>query len=96
MIVRLVKLEIKVQHIEDFRQLTENEKTGILNFKGCSHLEIFQDTSNPHLFFTLSHWDSQDALDQYRKSDFFRGNWEKVKQWFSHKPEAWSLTTPGN
>jgi len=94
MIIRFVKLEILPHHIDDFKQLTANEKPDILASKGCSHLEILQDVSNPSIFFTVSHWDSESALDTYRESDFFRGNWKRVKKWFSNKPEAWSLTYP--
>lgn len=91
MIVRFVKLKIQNQHIQHFKDLTAREKADILNFGGCSHLEVLQDVSNPSTFFTVSHWNSEDALNLYRNSDFFQGNWKIVKQWFSGKPEAWSL-----
>ena len=94
MIIRFVKLEILANHIDDFKQLTKNEKSDILAFNGCSHLEILQDISNPSIFFTRSHWESENALNHYRESDFFRGNWSQVKAWFSAKPEAWSLSYP--
>ncbi|WP_461642847.1 putative quinol monooxygenase [Labilibaculum euxinus] len=91
MIIRFVKLEILPQYITDFKNLTSGEKDEIIAFPGCSHLEILQDVSNPSVFFTVSHWQSEDNLNTYRKSDFFQGNWKKVKQWFAAKPEAWSL-----
>ena len=91
MIVRFVKLEIAANHIKDFKQLTTEEKSDILAFDGCSHLEILQDISNPTVFFTVSHWTSENALNKYRESDFFQGNWQRVKLWFSEKPQAWSL-----
>ncbi len=92
MIVRFVKLEILPQHIADFKDLTSNEKDDIIAFPGCSHLEVLQDISNQSVFFTVSHWRTEDDLNTYRNSDFFQGNWKKVKQWFSSKPEAWSLS----
>jgi len=91
MIVRFVKLEIQNQHIDDFKKLTSGEKEEIEAFEGCSFLEILQDVNNKELFFSHSHWQSEDALNKYRDSAFFRGNWKQVKQWFSAKPEAWSL-----
>lgn len=91
MIIRFVKLEIIPDHINDFKALTKNEKSEILAFDGCSHLQILQDQSNSSIFFTVSHWDSESALNIYRDSDFFRNNWNTVKQWFANKPEAWSL-----
>ena len=91
MIVRFVKLEIQNQHIADFKRLTAGEKEEIVAFEGCTFLEILQDVNNKNLFFSHSHWQSEDALNKYRASAFFRGNWEQVKQWFAAKPEAWSL-----
>ncbi|RUT77680.1 putative quinol monooxygenase [Ancylomarina longa] len=92
MITRFVKLEILSDHIEDFKTLTTGEKTEIIAFPGCSHLKILQDVSKPSVFFTVSHWESETALNHYRNSDFFQGNWKTVKQWFASKPEAWSLS----
>jgi len=91
MIVRFVKLEIQNQHIADFKKLTSIEKEGIVAFEGCSFLEILQDVNNRNLFFSHSHWQSEETLNRYRDSAFFRGNWKQVKQWFAAKPEAWSL-----
>jgi quinol monooxygenase YgiN len=91
MIIRIVKLRIREEYIENFRQLTNNERNDILNFPGCHHLEVKQEVNEPTLFFTISHWDDEKALNHYRESDFFRGNWSTVKQWFDAKPEAWSL-----
>ncbi|MGQ1909619.1 putative quinol monooxygenase [Marinifilum sp. RC60d5] len=96
MIIRFVKLEIQAKHIHNFKELTKHEKPDILAFKGCSYLEVMQDISNPSIFFTQSHWESESALNKYRKSDFFRRNWEQVKQWFKNKPEAWSLSKTNN
>ena len=92
MIVRFVKLELQSQHIDDFKRLTAGEKDEIIAFEGCSFLEILQDVNNENLFFSHSHWESEEALNAYRESAFFRGNWEQVKQWFAAKPEAWSLS----
>ena len=91
MIVRFVKLELKSNHVADFKSFVEIEKKAIIAFDGCSFLEILQDINNKNLFFSHSHWESEDALNRYRDSAFFRGNWGKVKPWFAVKSEAWSL-----
>jgi len=91
MIVRIVKLKFRNEHIEEFRNLTREEEKDILNFRGCNHLEVKQDIDDSSTFFTISHWDNQEALDIYRASDFFRGNWNTVKPWFDDKPQAWSV-----
>ena len=91
MIVRFVKLELQSEHIADFKRFIEGEKREIITFEGCSFLEVLQDINNKNLFFSCSHWESEEALNRYRDSAFFRGNWKQVKQWFAAKAEAWSL-----
>lgn len=91
MIIRIVKLEIHPQHIEDFRLFTSRERDKILNSAGCTYLNIYQDVKYQGTFFSHSHWNCEDSLNDYRHSDFFRGNWSQVKKWFAAPPQAWSL-----
>jgi len=92
MIIRIVKLEIHKDHINDFRSLTHRERQDILNFGGCTFLKIYQDIHNDCTFFSHSHWENEKSLNIYRHSDFFQGNWKQVKQWFTAPPQAWSLS----
>jgi len=91
MIHRLVKLSIAPEHCETFLEFFDGRKSKIESFSGCHHVELWRDVSDEHIFFTYSHWESEDALDAYRKSDFFAETWQKTKSLFSGKPEAWSL-----
>ncbi len=77
--------------IDNFKDLAMTIKDRIRNFPGCEHLDLLQDNSESNIFFSYSYWQSEDALNEYRKSDFFRQTWSKTRQWFSAKPEAWTL-----
>ena len=96
MIVRIVKMTFKEEYTEDFKKFSLSLKDIIQNQEGCSFLEILQDTIDPKIFFTCSHWVSKEDLDRYRQSDFFKKVWFKAKQWFADKPEAWSLLKTEN
>ncbi len=91
MIKRLVKLTFKEEHIASFRQLFTQKKTKIRDFQGCLHLELWQCTSDPCVFFTFSIWDSENDLNNYRDSDLFRETWQTTKAFFAVKAEAWSV-----
>ena len=91
MIVRIVKLTFKQENIASFEQLFEETKDRIRNFHGCNFLELYQDTEQPTIFFTYSYWHSQEALDDYRRSDFFKKVWGKTKMFFEEKPQAWTV-----
>ena len=85
-------MTFKDENVEAFKELSKEIKPLIRVQKGCIYLEILQDISNPNIFFSYSHWQKEDNLEQYRRSDFFNDVWPKTKQWFAENPEAWSLT----
>ena len=91
MLVRIVKMGFYKQNIEVFLENFENTKTKIRAFNGCHLLELYRDKNDPSIFFTYSYWDSEEALEKYRKSELFKGVWSKVKPLFNTRPEAWSV-----
>lgn len=89
MIVRIVKMQFKPEHIQDFKNIFEKKKEKIRNFPGCCHLELLQGTeAKDNVFFTFSYWLTEDDLNNYRYSDVFKETWSKTKVLFSAKPEA--------
>lgn len=90
MIVRIVKLTFREEEIETFKKVLEDSKEKIRAFPGVLHLQILQSTDNPRIFFTYSHWENQEALENYRHSALFKATWAKTKPLFSEKAEAWS------
>lgn len=94
MITRFVKMTFQPEYTGEFEEVFSATRPGILQFPGCRKVELFTDTQNPCTYFTISHWDSEEHLDHYRSSDFFRATWSKVKPMFSARPEAWSLQNP--
>ena len=52
-----------------------------------------QEKNKPHVVFTYSLWKSEDALNNYRDSELFRGVWSTIKPWFGEKAEAWTVET---
>jgi quinol monooxygenase YgiN len=91
MIHRVVKLSFDPQKVEAFLQLFDQTKSAIGGFEGCKGVKLLQDKNAPHVYFTYSLWESETALEQYRQSELFQRTWTQTKQWFSAKPEAWSL-----
>lgn len=93
MIVRLVKLSFRENEIDNFLSNFEIIKNSIRNFNGCLYLELLRDEQDPSIFFTHSHWESNEALQSYRHSDFFKNIWAETKSKFDKKPEAWSTNS---
>ena len=91
MFVQIVKMSFDENKIEEFLTNFHQIKEKIRNFDGCQFLELYQDKNNKNVFFTYSHWNSEQDLNNYRNSKLFIDVWSKTRTFFSDKPEAWSV-----
>ncbi len=84
-------MTFRADAVETFvSEVFEQSKNQIRAFPGCQHMELLQQTNQPHVLFTLSYWDDESALQAYRNSDLFAQTWKKTKALFAEKAEAWS------
>jgi autoinducer 2-degrading protein len=90
MITRLVKMTFREEEINAFRELFNEVKDQIMNFPGCRGVELSQDIHDPRIFFTISLWEKEHDLQNYRLSALFSETWIKTKAKFAARPEAWS------
>lgn len=91
MIIRIVKMTFDPARVSEFVKVFDASKERIRNFEGCSHLKLLNDINSPNIFFTYSHWESEDHLNAYRDSELFKTTWAQTKVLFAEKPEAWSV-----
>jgi len=92
MIIRIVQMTFKQEHIKEFTDLFSERKQTIRSFPGCTHLELWQDSDDETIFFTYSIWNTEADLNHYRFSEFFKDTWGKTKALFAAKPQARSLS----
>ena len=91
MFVRIVKMSFHEEKIPDFLENFESVKDKIRNADGNRFLELYQDKNNKCIFFTYSYWETEQDLENYRKSELFNKVWDFTKKLFNAKPEAWSV-----
>lgn len=91
MITRIVRLTLQPEKAAAFLERFNTTYPAIRNFPGCSHLRLFQDADQPHVFITYSHWDNEDCLENYRQSPLFQATWSEVKPMFAAAPVAFSM-----
>ena len=92
MLVRVVQLDIQPEYIETFARTFDAHAMQIRKNPGCHSVQLLQEDQNPGHLATLSHWESQAALDAYRHSDFFKTLWSTVKPMFASKARAYSYS----
>lgn len=91
MITRIVKLHFQEDKINEFLSFFETIKHQVNTFPGCRGMKLLQDINTPEIVMTYSHWENEEALENYRISETFGTIWPKIKPWFAEKPEAWSV-----
>jgi hypothetical protein len=92
MLVRVVQLRIRPEEVPLFCRLFEDHCQAIRANPGCLALELLQEEGSPGSLATLSRWQSEDALNHYRNSTFFRTLWSQVKPLFSAPAQAFSYS----
>jgi len=95
MITRLVRLTFIPDKVGEFRAVFEESKHLIRSSQGCHGVRLMRDTEQPHVFFTISEWESAEHLDRYRHSELFRSTWARTKVLFAAPPLAHSTEDTG-
>jgi len=90
MLIRIVRMTFKEGSREAFLQNFDQNKAFIRNFPGCQYLELWEDEQDKNIFLTYSHWESEEALNQYRDSELFKTVWTFTKALFAARPVAFS------
>lgn len=91
MFIRIVKMSFHEENIPAFLENFEKMKQQIRNAEGNRFLELYQDKNDKGIFFTYSFWETENDLENYRKSALFDEVWAFTKKLFNAKPEAWSV-----
>ena len=91
MLIRIVRMTFQPEKVRDFLVIFENSKNKIKGSEGCQHLELMRDYHDENIFSTYSHWDNEEALNNYRNSEVFKQIWEETKDMFLEKPAVYSL-----
>lgn len=91
MITRIVKLHLDENKVADFIKIYQDSKSFIQNSSGNISVKLVHDIHHKNILFTISEWESEAALNDYRNTVFFANVWSKVKALLIAKTEAWSL-----
>ena len=91
MIIRVVKMAFREDTVNLFIEIFNQTRQAIEQFEGCRSVELMKDANTKDQYFTLSRWETEEDLQNYRDSYLFKSTWAKVKPLFLHQAEAWSL-----
>lgn len=84
-------MEFDPERVGEFTDFFRANKEIIGSFPGCLSIQLHRDARLTHVFYTVSTWESEEALENYRRSETFERLWSFAKSRFSGKPQAFSL-----
>jgi len=79
------------ENVPAFLEIFKASRDRIRSYPGCRRLELLQDYHLPHVYSTYSHWDSEEALNNYRKSELFGSVWKPTKALFAEPAQVFSF-----
>ena len=91
MINRVVRMEFELTKVSIFIEVFNESKQHIAHFPGCKSLRLCKDPIHDNVYYTLSVWEKEEDLENYRYSELFKKIWAATKILFSAKPQAFSL-----
>jgi len=74
--------------LKQFEAIFRKHENAIGDQPGCFKVELVEDSTNPLVRATVSIWDSEESLNDYRKSELFGEVWPETKRLFAAAPEV--------
>ena len=93
-LVRIVRLTFNEETISQFEELYAEHSPAIALRKGCLGVELVTDIRNPYVRATISRWEDEESLNEYRNSELFGVVWPATSMLFDARPEVWSYLLP--
>ncbi len=91
MIIRVVQMHFRPEAVAEIQQRLLEQAPKVRAFPGCLHLSLHCDAESPNTLYSISYWESPEALAAYRQSSLFRAFWAELKGYFSGPARAFTL-----
>lgn len=91
MLIRLVRMTFRADAVPAFEEIFRQSREKIRSQPGCRHLALWADATDPTILTTYSVWESEAALNQYRRSELFGSVWPRTKALFATPAVTYSF-----
>lgn len=89
-IIRVVRMTFTEEALPQFDAIFKKHEKAIGGQPGCLKVELVKDSKDPLVRATISRWDSEESLNNYRRSELFGEVWPVTKRLFAKPPMATS------
>lgn len=84
-------MKIKEHCLADFQQLMLTLNNEIRCVDGCKHLEVLNDKADNLTIFSMAIWESEKAIDKYKKTDLYKTVWKQLNEYIAGEPHIWTV-----
>jgi quinol monooxygenase YgiN len=91
MLIRIVRMTFRPDAVPAFLEIFAAAQPKIVAQPGCRSVRLWRDSQTPHTLATYSIWESEEALNQYRRSELFGSVWPRTKALFESPAQTFSF-----
>lgn len=91
MITRIIKVKLKPEHHNDFIAYIPDFLKEAKTFKNNHHADCFEDLEEHNHFHIYTIWNTEGALNKFRKSDMNIAFKNKLNDWSEKPLSAWTV-----
>ncbi len=91
MLIRIVRMTFRPDAVPAFLDLFAASQAHIEAQPGCRSVRLWREAGTPHILATYSIWESEAALNHYRRSALFGGVWPRTKALFAEPAQTFSF-----
>ena len=91
MLIRIVRMTFRPDAVPAFLNIFASSQPKIAAQPGCRSVRLWRDAADPHALATYSIWESEAALNNYRRSALFGAVWPRTKALFAAPAQTFSF-----
>ncbi len=91
MITRIVKVKIKADDYDNFKNYIGSFVQKVRNFKNNHHADCFADLDDKNYFHVYTIWLTEDALSAFRESELNKEFKNNIQKWSEKPYSAWTI-----
>jgi len=91
MITRIVKVKIKKENLKEFRNYISEFLNEVKSYANNYYADSFADLEDELNFHIYTIWNTEDGLNEFRKSDINLNFKNNITEWSSEHYSAWTV-----
>ncbi len=91
MLIRIVRMTFRPEAVPAFLEIFAASQAQIAAQPGCQSVRLWRDAATPAILATYSLWESEAALNAYRRSALFGTVWPRTKALFAAPAQTFSF-----